>query len=1265
MLNTADLSSFMEALRTNASLHRPTLKEVADQYSKVTADFARMDPIRGATAFAVLLTIPALQANCFRLETLVHLSLMAAKGRDKPTKILVQRAFIELGEGFCGNMEDPAEDMFVGTVRSPRGNFRVIEGIWEGNAFYLQRFINVIEAMPKGTGYDGLRKDVYALLALSDLVCERSQLKRNLIGAEFPINSLDSKIKGSIDANVRRIRFSLPELEEAGIHYLSLFPFLFKPSDREILSHQRLGATTLERHPLICERDNVYLVLPTAVSAAIRYYVIERMSAAGMLDSLINGIANEYTQHFANTQLLGGHSGAPISFQFVKHGAVASVISMVDMGRYLNFIFFTDSLTDFTQTGLAGMNPDCENIGDVIVAHISDAYNNASAQPDFVDGISLIVGCGIGRASSLLLNNSSYPNWRVEFISAYDLDTLSWTPEFGPLSLWRLFDAKEHLRILGISLQNINGLLNFVAWTRSLDGHLVPHGNIPEDFHVDENSGFVLIDQNCQRVLRHEVATMQDVRVVQDVYGCWIPVRRNQQSGFADDRELPLYCSEILNSEDGLMSVYLASNNVFWAEVSMPDAMSRQLTYERWRLVTYWLSRAAPVLSGLSALPVRPVKWRAVFEATSGILCVAVTQLTYEEARAAITVTVDVTTNTVVTRATAQFDDAIYHPENIAERALVDAFLEGILVLAEQCHHDRTDILNTIIPNTSARHAHAFAARNFRDFFHQQLDSKVVTLDKYDDASNRLGLGWSVRDRSLGNHISGKEDTISYLNALVTAVEKGICTDLHVFNRESLLKQLLLNHEAAAFDRDQWRRTSAALLAHHPDKTTTMEAIGEHEFRLNAVFQTSRILMEMAICESPLSGGREPGDLDLSMLMSKAMLLFNIGGWSDAIRWDVMEPTIRVTALGDVHAKFDDIDEIITPHAREISDVFIKDAVNNYSENLKQREGLATVSELIDQRFLDAWEDEFGFSLQDMRVFIDWLEQRGISLDQPIMSMTRNDFENVDLGTQSLESDIVIKLIDRMTLADRPCWSKVPEGFDDRDRQPWRFRRRLSPIRRPILRIGERNDERFLVAPGMVRDSFAYSFANYMRGDFPAYQLKSKMRSWASLEAYRRGAKFTQTVADALQSHGWQTETEVKLTKILARGLDRDYGDVDVLAWRADNNRVLIVECKDVQFKKTYGEVCEQLADFRGEKLPNGKRDYLLRHLDRVDVLSKNLPLVASYINLCQTQLKIESHLVFKNPVPMKYALKKLAERVVVSIYDDIPEVFKVPNRKV
>ena len=190
----------------------------------------------------------------------------------------------------------------------------------------------------------------------------------------------------------------------------------------------------------------------------------------------------------------------------------------------------------------------------------------------------------------------------------------------------------------------------------------------------------------------------------------------------------------------------------------------------------------------------------------------------------------------------------------------------------------------------------------------------------------------------------------------------------------------------------------------------------------------------------------------------------------------------------------------------------------------------------------------------------------------------------------------------------------------------------------------------------MVRDAFAYMLSNYYRGDFPDHQLSPKMKAWRARTTGARGTAFATEVAAALSAAGWQTRTEINVTELLGQGFERDHGDVDVLAWRNDAGRVLIIECKDVQYRKTYGEIAEQLADFRGEVRANGKRDELRKHLDRMDVIRAHLAAVSRLTGV-ESLPDVESHLIFRHPVPMELALQHIDAKVKVSRFDAIEHI--------
>lgn len=1215
-----------------------------------------LDPVRAAVTFAGLLTVPRLQANCYRVETLVRLALALGNGRQKPSSQFIARAFRELGEGYCGMMEDPSEDMFVAAVRCRAGNFRVLEGLWEGSGFYLERFLEVLEEIPRALEFNRLRAAVLALLRLSDLTCERAKLERWHLGGTVPLDALDRKTQNALLACRHRIRFRIDELAAYGIGAAELEPFLFDLGTRHSLADEEVSSTRLERQPLVQEGPYIWLVMPTAVSTAIRHFVIESMLGNGQGETFHRALAFVYARLFHDTPLLGGHYGAPIVFGDAEHSAIAEATTEIDTGRHLHFLFFTDRLAEFEEAGFSGLNPDGAAVGADIATRISSAYQRAVSQPGFRDGLTVVVGCGVGRGISFEVDRGKWPGWRIVFAPAYDLHTLSWTREFRGLTLWRILDAQDAVAGLGTMLMNINGLINLVGWVRSLDGHIVPHSQMPETAASGIREVMLMVDQASQRRVRHESFTSFDPRVEQDIEGVWCRLRRDNISIFDDDRYRPVFASEELGASGRPMLAYLAPSRVWWAEVHTSASLQGSAAYQRWQIVELWLSRAAPVLDDFSGLPAGPVQWTAVFEGEIDGQEGEPPRLGYEEARAEITVGVDAARRTVTTTATARWELAQFHPENIAERALVAALIDGIAQLSRNGIDEakRAALLSQIVPDPQARQGHAFLMRDFRDHVSSDLRGHVIKISREDDAITRLGLGWQVRDPKDGGRITGAGDCMAFLNRLVENLEEGLCADLHSFNRRTFLTALLHNAERAAFDRDQWHRTAAAVLALHQDQAATLAGIAQHEFQLNAVFLASRNLVEMAICECPLNGGFAPGELDLSRLMARAALLFGMGGMSDAIRWGLMPPELRVMPLGDVHGDFGWVEEVVAPFAREATDDRVTASARDYSKNLEGYAINLTVADAFDPDFLAAWQEQFGATLDETRTFVDFVEDLGIKAGKAVIEMPLSVFCNIEVAGQRLDEPAASRLIGELTLQPRIHWRITPPGFEDRDRFPWRFRRRLSILRRPLIQLDENDDPAILVAPGILREAFRYSLSNLFRGDFPDSQLVPRMQAWRARTVGNRGTLLACEVEGKLNALGWSTRVEIKVTELLGRSFERDYGDVDVLAWRQDKgSRVLVIECKDVQYRKTEGEIAEQLADFRGEVRADGRRDDLRKHLDRMDILHAHLPAIARFTGISDLQ-DLESHLLFRHPVPMKYALARMSEKVQVCHLDEI-----------
>lgn len=1237
---TSDVDAMLESMAGFLG-QGATAQAVLLAHPELGRQLAKLDSIKTAASVGGLLTHPGFQSNQVRIEALVHLCLCVGGGTRAPSESFLIQAFKAAGT-VHGHLEDPPEDIFVGNISSKRGNYLVLEGLWESATFHLQLFVDLVDSFPDGTDWlSNLADSVHALLKISDIVCRRAGLEPNGLGSEKGHVTLPRKWAEQSSQLRARVHVTPNELANAGIQPYFLGPFLFHRGSRERALTQLAGNTDLERAPLVRNGDDLWLVLPNAVSVAIRRLLLMQLAIGPNRSAFLRHWSRCYSQTLSETPVIGQGS-AVIEVRPQDWGAASFMVREVDVGRHLVVAFVMDTLVDFEEDQLAGTFLPDEILTDAVSQAVAQCQANAEAQAKFRSGVVLLVGCGVGR-SLALPDVLKRQGWRVQGISAADYCTLGWTNDMEPLHLWRLLDMEQQLVDMGVILHNINGLLNMFGWARGLEGHLVPHASMPADA-LGQPEAQLFISQNALRELRHKTAVAMDRHMEPYVDGSWRQVlddsRRKEPK-----RELRVYGS--LSESGPPLGVTISSIRPWWWQLVAEEDGKQHGSYDLWRMMGEWLARMKEPLEAKfgDRLGAGPLLVRCAFSAppNPGIDGETVPG-SLDDALTGVTATVSREERAVTLKFGSNFHRALFNPENIAERELVRTLARAVADLAGADASLADVVTSQVVRNPQARHVHRLQARGVRDYLQSLIDEDVVVITDFDSAASKLGLGWRARARSDGTAINGKTECLDYLRKLVTSLEDRLLNSLREFSRTALITRILTNYEAASASRDRWHRTAAANLAMAVDRDEALRNMREHEFRLNAVYQASRNLIEMAVCECPVQGAA-PGALDLSRLMAGAAEIFHYGGWSDLIRWDFMPADLVVRPLGDVHGNLDFLDTVLRKFADVSSQYRFEASADEYERHFEAPRPADSGG--FGEHFLTAWESDFGFSIDDARQFTDALDDLAVASRSPVCSTSRSRL--LELPGAPSKAALVL---DFFTLAHRDQWREVPVGFDVKDIQPWRFRRALSSLRRPMIQVSSGVDPEFIFAPGMVREGLASTMSNYYEGAYPDRHLGRAMRSYVGFARRRDGAAFNEDVAHALREHGWEVETEVPLTKILRRTLDRNYGDVDVLAWRRGSNRVLVVECKDLQFKKTYGEIAEQLSDFRGE-VADGKRDLLRKHLDRYNLLSANDTQVAAYLGL-KGAPNMESHLVFRHPVPMQFVGGQVRERATLHTLMDL-----------
>ncbi|WP_051390896.1 hypothetical protein [Paraburkholderia mimosarum] len=1210
-------------------------------------------PIKTAATFGALLTKTRLQSNCLRLEMLTHLCVAVGNGTRAPAQSLIKQGFNATGS-LWGHMEDPPEDVFVGNISSSQGNYRVLEGIWESSTFYLQRIVNVVDSLPDGAQFNFIKTSVHALLKVSDTICERAGLVRNTLGSNSRNRDLPSSLLDRTDRTRSTVRFGFDELVAVNVDIEALEPFIFDPANRNELLEQSLGHTSLEAAPLAVTADEVFVLLPTAITVAVRRFVIDQLAHGPNHKAFINAIGQEYGQTFATSPFFG-NAGPRLRFFHHGWGSFSAFSEEIDTGRYLQVVAFLDDLQDFEINGFKDVRKTPTELQVELQKCVTAMRASDEKRPGFKDGLTLMVSCGVGRG--LMFERLVEPNdhWDQEVINAPDLITLGQTKGIDVLNLWRIRSMERYLEQHGVMLQNVNGLLNLYAWADSLDGHLVPHGDVPEEFGRTEGHGLIMpVTQNGLLNLRYRALQAGDNHVAKFVDETWKQVHRQTDSYFKEDNRRPLYVHLGLPDRRAPLGARITDNRCWWYESLAADGTYGRLVYERWMMMGVWVARIADLIEAdhNAALGDGPLHWKCTFEATVELPDPGVMGAP-DDLDNAFEVTTFPETRTVEISVKKGFDKAIYHPDNIAEIGLIRAFLYGVSKLTGVSIETLEQSAAPAFADPRARHSHIFTGNCYRDLFHKQVSRSPIEISKFDDALIKLGLGWQTGGPTHGARIEGKPECLAYLRSVVTKLQETLAENLKLFSRVELLEMLLENYERASHSRDWWHRTAASVLALREDKVAAMEAMSAREFKLNGVLQSTRNLIEMALCECPITGNVEAGALELSSLLAQSAQIFHLGGWSDLIFWDMMEPTLLVTPLGDVHGEHQFQEQVMGPLGKLTSETRFESSARTYEKGLEEQSFLESSADSgISPDFLKAWHQEFGVELDEFRRFVDALENHGRESGRLTFLLPQSSL--MEITGQPAVGSLIVK---SLTSRPRPDWKVPPDGYALKDISPWKFKRRLSLLRRPLLQVTEEEDPQFLIDPGLVRECLRSMLSNYYEGSYSDDHLQAPMRKYAGDARRRDGNAFNNQVAEKMKTLGWTVLPEMNVKKILTMGFERDFGDVDVLAYKPEVNRCLIIECKDLQFKKTYGEIAEQLSDYKGTTSSDGKkRDSLRKHLDRVELLRTHSDRLARFLGT-NTIPVIESHLMFSHPVPMMFASHLAGDLAIVHAFDDIEDI--------
>ena len=1167
-----------------------------------------------AAPLAGLLTRPENHTATARIEALIHLAALACQGDREPgQRQLREWLNVAIYDDPLTELEVPVEDVFVSNVDAWFGNARLFEGRWQNNADHVRACVETLLRIADHPWAERTLGHVMALLRVSEAVAERAGAARYSRTASRSREKIAVGVS-TVTESSGHVGFSDEELIAIGVEPGALNPFIIQGEHADLLIGQSLGHSALERRPLVRFRGRTTVVLPTAIGAAIRCFVIERASAAGDLRLF------QSTYHLAQfTEVfLLGRADWDIGYIEVLEpdpdDGMREFVGTFDEGGYVHLVFVPDDFEAIAKTGLAGTHL----IDEAVRERIQGRVAALAGKRDCRRGLTVLVHGGIGREFSPVWGD--LPNgWHQLCVSAPDFMLLGSKADFTATRAWKLLQQVDDLEARGTVFPNLRGFLNLVAFAYHVGFELVPANMSPGPSYL--HSDFIL-------PLRHAVRTALDQHASIAPDGkSWVGIQRHATDARFDEFQgRAVFVSPAHRGEGEVLACVESASRPWWVQCS-------QLPEDRWHhgivfgvldMVLGWLVRLVPVLEErCPILAPGPVTFRIRFPDIETF-----DQRHAEVAPAPVAPAVTVEGGEIALYCAQRYLSSFLSPGNLGDRLMIASLLRGVDSLCGREAVSDAAIekwVRTVVASDGARFLKMTPSRTPEDMIYDVAPLPGLRLLMPEDrAWSRLGLAHRAGYEGKPGPIPSLRAS-DLLHKAVDAVWERVRSRLMDLSRESVIERALLNYVAVRKEHRDWLRSTAAGLALY-DTAQVMAASNERVFRRDSAGLACRVIAEMALCTSPYGSGSTCTDTDLDFLVAEVSTLVECANQSDALRYGLVTRPPVVHPNGsfgfDASAAQATL-PLMTEHWRRT----FRDAAQD-----EEGGGEDPIEEGVpDPGFPCAFAAEFGVTLKQYGTLVHRVASEAVELGGAHLRLRRSEVVRRlrDAGAGNPE-----RAFERFALAPRARWDeRSPASAKATDWYPWRYARRLSIMRRPFVQLSLENDPVVIVVPSVLAGTLSY-LGQAAFGELPETLFDSpEMIACVGRAADRNGHEFARRVAERFGELKWQTAREVSLTRF---GGDDSLGDVDVLGWQPMTGLVYAIECKSLRFDRTCGEAGKRLAEYSAGTVGT-KRTPLQKHLDRMSCLEANRERLADFTGITVGRLRLRSGLVTEHLASMQF----------------------------
>ncbi len=1187
-----------------------------------------------ATLLSGLLIRPENHSATVRIEALLYLAATACRGLRKPNLQELRRWICEINEDPIAALKSSVEDVFVTNVGATFGNARLFQGNWENSAEFVGSCIQALRKIGEIHCWAGeSMKKIMAILRLSEALTVRTGLNRYTYSENNSreIPKIDDSTWKELSRNV--VVFDEEDLALIEVDLDDLRPFIIQKEQLRSLGGAANGRSVLERYPLVQWKGITVVALPTAIGPAIWSFSFEQAVAAGYLQEFQSEL---HLTQFTEAYLLGAPSWDVESIEMPEpdpNFGMHEFIGKFDKGGFLHFIFVPDELEDAAENGIHCFRP----LEEAVCQRMQEQAVALAAKHDYKRGLTVLVHGGIVHRN---LHTSEAPpdfpfGWLWLCVTAPDFILLGSIPDFTAIRAWKLLQQVAELKKRNIHFSNLRGFVNLVAFAYGVNFELAP--KYISEGTVDLHSDLLLpLRQRARTALDHHYAKSPDG-------DSWFSIQRQPVDDRLDKMQSKNeYFSTIYIAEGEVMACIESSSRPWWVSINcgkQKEWWPRDLFCNILRTALGWLDCLAPMLEERYAiLPTGPIAFQLRFPEIEKF-----SQYKLDPNRTVAAPSVKVQDGRVVIDCFPNYLQSFLAPGNLGDRLLIAAIARGLEALCNSEPVPDSAINEWVQTVSGAENRHFLKMKISEtpsEMIYDAIELPRVRQPMPEDVMwSRLGLARLAGYVGESGQVPS-EPVKDLLNHSVEVVWKRIKRRLARLSRESTVEKALLNFIAARREHRNWMLAMAPRLAVY-DSIQVEQVSIEAAVRRDFASLISRVIAEMAVCTSPDKCGSVCTNIDLDSLIAEVYTLLKCANYSDALSYGLTDRAPAVLPNGSF--EFDDSSlQMPTSMINEYWRRRFCEVVEQQNEE----------EEIPNQDFQLAFVAEFGLTLEQYRKFVLNMTMEAVNTGVALMKRQKNEVLQWLQSVGVLDAE---RTFSALALRPRDQWDEnQPESAKARDWYPWKYNRRLSVLRRPIIQLTLGSDASVILAPSMLADTLGYLSMAKVGGRPESIFDSSEMIAYVGGAANKHGHEFAKKVENRLRELDWITDRELSLTQF---GGPENLGDVDVLCWNKSSETVYVIECKSLRFDSTLGEIGQRWAEYAADTIGED-RTPLQKHLDRITFFETNPQVLANYTGISAHRMKLRSALVTEHLGSLQFGGDARKNLDIVTDYKLIEEKF-------